>query len=386
MAKGIYLGINSISRKVKKMFVGVEGVARKVKKGYVGVNGLARLFFSEASTLSKANESIDPLPVAMRQHKAAYVAGYALVGGGWTINQLRNLVVNVYDSTLEQQEVELFTGGLSGGYQSSAASNSAYGLMATVSSGTSDYSVTTAFDSDLSGQRLNRGLQAAGAGVNGHNVAWGGGGESGGIAYGCVMTFDTSLTMDSVTDRPGHARMGKMNLAGAKAGSYAVFTGGEAGAVTMERGKTADAYTEELVNTPLPDLPTVVYDHIGVTMGNMAIFAGGYNYNDPINNVFVYDEDLTSIECPNLPHEARWVAGEATEDIAVFAGGKDNTSAFSIPYVAFMDSDLTMHSAENLSQSRVQANVAICGTNVIVSGGLGDSSQAIDSVELYEIA
>ena len=46
MAKGIYLGIDSLSRKVKKMYLGIEGVARKVKKGYVGVNGLARLFFS----------------------------------------------------------------------------------------------------------------------------------------------------------------------------------------------------------------------------------------------------------------------------------------------------------------------------------------------------
>lgn len=46
MAKGIYLGIDSLSRKVKKMYVGVNGLARKIKKGYVGVNGLARLFFS----------------------------------------------------------------------------------------------------------------------------------------------------------------------------------------------------------------------------------------------------------------------------------------------------------------------------------------------------
>ena len=46
MAKGIYLGIDSLSRKVKKMYLGIEGVARKVKKGYIGVNGIARLFFA----------------------------------------------------------------------------------------------------------------------------------------------------------------------------------------------------------------------------------------------------------------------------------------------------------------------------------------------------
>lgn len=51
MAKGIYLGIDSLSRKVKKMYLGIEGVARKVKKGYVGVNGLARLFLVGGSPL-----------------------------------------------------------------------------------------------------------------------------------------------------------------------------------------------------------------------------------------------------------------------------------------------------------------------------------------------
>ncbi|SHO53711.1 glycine-rich domain-containing protein [Anaerocolumna xylanovorans] len=43
MAKGMYVGVNGVARKVKKMYVGVNSVARKVKKVYVGVNGVARL-------------------------------------------------------------------------------------------------------------------------------------------------------------------------------------------------------------------------------------------------------------------------------------------------------------------------------------------------------
>ena len=46
MAKNIYIGVNNVSRKVKKMYIGVNGVARKVKKGYIGVNGVARQFYS----------------------------------------------------------------------------------------------------------------------------------------------------------------------------------------------------------------------------------------------------------------------------------------------------------------------------------------------------
>lgn len=58
MAKGIYLGIDSLSRKVKKMYLGIEGVARKVKKGYVGVNGLARLFLVGKSNLMKMEQQL----------------------------------------------------------------------------------------------------------------------------------------------------------------------------------------------------------------------------------------------------------------------------------------------------------------------------------------
>lgn len=46
MAKAVYVGINSVARKVKKMYVGVGSVARKVKKAYVGIGGVARLVFS----------------------------------------------------------------------------------------------------------------------------------------------------------------------------------------------------------------------------------------------------------------------------------------------------------------------------------------------------
>ena len=48
MAKGSYIGVNSVARKVKKCYIGVDGVARKVKKAYIGVNGVARLFYNSS--------------------------------------------------------------------------------------------------------------------------------------------------------------------------------------------------------------------------------------------------------------------------------------------------------------------------------------------------
>ena len=47
MAKGAYIGVNGVARKIKKGYIGVNGVARKIKKAYIGVNGVARLFWSD---------------------------------------------------------------------------------------------------------------------------------------------------------------------------------------------------------------------------------------------------------------------------------------------------------------------------------------------------
>lgn len=46
MAKNIYVGVNSVARKVANAYVGINGVARKVTKGYVGVNGTAQQFYT----------------------------------------------------------------------------------------------------------------------------------------------------------------------------------------------------------------------------------------------------------------------------------------------------------------------------------------------------
>lgn len=49
MAKGQWVGVNGVARKVKNKYVGVGGVARKVKAGWVGVAGVARQYFGGIS-------------------------------------------------------------------------------------------------------------------------------------------------------------------------------------------------------------------------------------------------------------------------------------------------------------------------------------------------
>lgn len=48
MATGVYSGISSVARKVKKLYFGSAGIAKQVKKGYIGVNGIAHLFYTSS--------------------------------------------------------------------------------------------------------------------------------------------------------------------------------------------------------------------------------------------------------------------------------------------------------------------------------------------------
>ena len=82
MAKGAYVGVNNLARKVTKIYCGVNNVARKVKKGYVGVGGVARIFFSGEQKLEYYG-AITPLSQGRHWLAATTVGNYALFGGGY---------------------------------------------------------------------------------------------------------------------------------------------------------------------------------------------------------------------------------------------------------------------------------------------------------------
>lgn len=53
MAKGAYIGVNNVARKIKNGYIGVDNTARKIKKGYIGVSGVARQFFAGGTPMSE---------------------------------------------------------------------------------------------------------------------------------------------------------------------------------------------------------------------------------------------------------------------------------------------------------------------------------------------
>lgn len=45
---GLYIGVNGVPKKIKKMYVGVNGISKKIKKGYIGINGIPKLFYQDS--------------------------------------------------------------------------------------------------------------------------------------------------------------------------------------------------------------------------------------------------------------------------------------------------------------------------------------------------
>ena len=96
MAKGAYVGVDGVARKIKKGYVGVEGVARKIKKAYIGVGGVARPFWSGGELAywgTATNLSVGRMDLA-----GASVGNYALFAGG--NNSGNQSTVDAYNTSL----------------------------------------------------------------------------------------------------------------------------------------------------------------------------------------------------------------------------------------------------------------------------------------------
>ena len=79
MARGGYVGVGGVARKISKGYVGVNGIARKIIKAYIGVNGIARPLWgydkiTKYKWISRSDHGEDSV--------ALTVGNYALIAGG----------------------------------------------------------------------------------------------------------------------------------------------------------------------------------------------------------------------------------------------------------------------------------------------------------------
>lgn len=93
MAKGMYVGVGNVAKKVKSAYIGVDGVARKIKKAYMGVDGVAKEIYSaemkETLTASGNGDSIFRFSdIKENQFVKLEISGTVIIGGKtYTVNR-----------------------------------------------------------------------------------------------------------------------------------------------------------------------------------------------------------------------------------------------------------------------------------------------------------
>ena len=120
-----------------------------------------------------------------------------------------------------------------------------------------------------------------------------------------------------VRSTPTVLSVARERLAGASVGDYALFAGGYNGSYM----DAVDAYDVSLVRSTPTALSVMRSNLAGASVGNYALFAGGYGssptYKDTVD---AYDASLVRSTPTVLSVARRYLAGASVGDYALFAG------------------------------------------------------------------
>lgn len=333
MAKGIYLGIDSLSRKVKKMYLGIEGVARKVKKAYIGVNGIARLFFAGGG-------------------KPVYDGLYSMVSPRkW------------YAAIAATKQHWILSGG-----KNSRSSDTSYVPGAT--SYDEDYTETaTGADYEIQQQ----------CGVNFDGKAVFACGSVRGNSRRFLYAYEDDLTYitETLSDVTGYG------VAGAATAHHLVL----AGSGIYGNGSEASILDEDFTDTIPASLSTPAAYMSGASLGTMALFYGGeeesWSGSPALTKAYVFDDDGVRQDIEGLPQYSYGVAAASLGDKVVLAGGGLPNSTACVPNSYVMDTALTRTAIGNLITPRkAAAGLALGGTALIISGN--STSGNLATAEYYD--
>lgn len=358
MAKGMYFGVGSVARKIKKLYFGIGSVARKVKKIYIGVAGVARLAWSAGIGYIGVATA---LSLARNYLAAASVGNYVLFAGGEQSGSPSNVAnVDSYNTSLTRStptalavtrsflagasvgNYALFAGGNYGGGQNAvdayntslvrstptALYEARYNLCggsvgdyAAFAGGQTDHNGSVVSIIDFYNSSLVRtiysglaALQIACASVGDYIVFTGGYKD---LSLETINKTSRAVNSSLVASTPADSFGGGLKGASAGNKNYAVFAAGGLQGVC--------AYNSSLVKSILTDLTENKGQHAGVSLNDFAVFAGGYT-TTWTNTVDAYDSALVKSTPPALSQARYSLAGGKVGNYALFAGGRWSTS------------------------------------------------------------
>ena len=172
-------------------------------------------------------------------------------------------------------------------------------------------------------------------------------------------------------------RTEKEYLAATTVGNYALFGGGyRYYSAENYYYKDVDAYNDSLIRSSPPDLKTGRQHLAATTVGNYALFGGG---SSPYTNaVDAYDSTLIKQNVPNLSTSRQHLAATTVGNYALFGGGEDNRNNFKT--VDYYDRNLLKGTASDLSYEADYLSATTVGNYALFGGGIGSDASAIINV------
>ena len=336
MAKGAYIGVNNVARKIKKGYIGVDGVARKIKKAYIGIGGVARPCWSGGELAYYG--TVTSMSYSHDRHAATTAGDYALIGGGSPSGR-----VEAYSSSLTKSSAESLGVDLSSSTRESlsAASVGGYAFFA-------------------------------------------GGMDEGKVDYGYYCTANIECYNPSLTKvgyKTIHAYVA--NLAGASVGNYVIFAGGEVVEVVDDGESTwptnkVSAFNSSFTKSSPTTLSNAACFHAGASVGNYALFGGGHNMSyGTITNMNAYNASLTRSAPTALAKSRAQLRATAVGNYALFGGGfsSDNSTR---TFVDAYNASLTRTTATAFSIARYDSYAATTLGNYALFSGGSDGPKSVD--------
>ena len=313
MAKGCYVGVDNVARKVKKGYVGVDSTARRIKKAYIGIGGVARPCWSGG--VPEYYGTITPLSVVRTKTAATTNGDYAIIAGGGAYSGddfTPYGTVDCYNKSLTRSNADDLS---TTRYDLSGASVGNYALFAGGQYSTSRRNTVDAYDSSL------------------------------------VRT--TASTLSQARSCCGTCTIG----------SYALFIGGESS--NTNNSTVVNAYNESLTRSTLTALPSSAGAVSSAPVGNYAVF----NLNNSRGTLYAYTSSLTRVAAGTMSFGRNYqFCASSVDGYVVFAGG---TSTSSNNIVDALDENLTMVSTSTISTVRtIQTTVSIKGFALFGSGSV----------------
>ena len=237
------------------------------------------------------------------------------------------------------------------------------------------YNKVDAYSSELVRSNATAGhkaYQMAGASV-GNYALFAGGLNSTGYRGGqsIVSTYNNEL----VKSNPTALSTSRGYAAGASVGNYALFAGGvnNFGSEQLDANYYAnvDAYSDELVKTTATELSLARAEFAGASVGNYALFAGGYATGYGVswrNTVDAYNSELVRSKATVLASGVSSLGGASVGTYALFAGGETGSGMSNI--VNAYSDQLVRTTATRLSDYKYNPGCVSIGEFAIFAGGV----------------